>query len=134
MSTPSPQACPCGSGSTYTDCCGRWHEAFATQATLTAPSPEALMRSRYSAFVLDLRAYLLATWHPSTRPAELEPPEDGLKWLGLAIKAAAQSDTDHGTVEFVARSKLGGRAHRLHETSRFVREQGCWYYLDGDLR
>lgn len=92
------------------------------------------MRSRYSAFVLDLRAYLLATWHPSTRPADLEPPEPGLKWLGLTVKSATLQDAEHGTVEFVARSKLGGRAHRLQELSRFVRERGAWFYVDGDLR
>lgn len=91
------------------------------------------MRSRYAAFVLDLRPYLLATWHASTRPAELEAPEPGLQWLGLAVKHAALQDASHGTVEFVARSKLGGRAHRLHETSRFVRENGAWFYVDGDL-
>lgn len=91
------------------------------------------MRSRYTAFVRDLRDYLLATWHTSTRPADLEPPEPGLKWLGLDVKRAVLQDEDHGTVEFVARSKLGGRAHRLHETSRFVRENGAWFYVDGDL-
>lgn len=91
------------------------------------------MRSRYAAFVLDLRPYLLATWHASTRPAVLEAPEPGLQWLGLAVKRTALQDADHGTVEFVARSKLGGRAHRLHETSRFVRENGAWFYVDGDL-
>lgn len=91
------------------------------------------MRSRYSAFVLDDRAYLLATWHPSTRPATLEPPEPGLRWLGLTVKRHEVQDADHATVEFVARSKLGGRAHRLHETSRFVRENGRWFYVDGDL-
>lgn len=91
------------------------------------------MRSRYSAFVLDLRDYLLASWHASTRPAELEAPEPGLKWLGLDVKRAAMPDADHGSVEFVARSKLGGRAHRLHEVSRFVRENGEWFYLDGEL-
>ena len=92
------------------------------------------MRSRYSAFVLDLHAYLLASWHASTRPASLEPPEPGLKWLSLDVKRAAQQDADHGTVEFIARSKLGGRAHRLHESSRFVRENGEWLYVDGDLK
>lgn len=92
------------------------------------------MRSRYSAFVLDLREYLLASWHASTRPALLEPPEPGLRWLGLEVKRASLHDADHGTVEFVARSKLGGRAHRLHEVSRFVREDGRWYYVDGELR
>ncbi len=92
------------------------------------------MRSRYSAFVLDKLPYLLATWHPSTRPASLEPNPPGLKWLGLDVKAAADQDTDHATVEFVARSRLDGRASRLHETSRFVREGGQWFYVDGDLR
>jgi SEC-C motif-containing protein len=91
------------------------------------------MRSRYSAYVRDLNDYLMATWHPSTRPSTLEPQPEGLRWLGLQVKAASQSDADHGTVEFVARSKLGGRAHRLHETSRFVREQGQWWYLDGSV-
>lgn len=126
--------CPCGRPAAYADCCGTLHTAFAQGHGLTATTPEALMRSRYSAFVLDLRDYLLATWHPSTRPPSVEPPEPGLKWLGLEVKRAAQQDDDHGTVAFVARSKLGGRAWRLQETSRFVRENGAWYYLDGDLK
>lgn len=86
------------------------------------------MRSRYSAFVLDLRPYLLQTWHVDTRPESLEPPEPGLKWLGLEVRQSALLDPDRGTVEFVARSKLGGRAHRLHEVSEFVRQDGRWYY------
>ena len=90
------------------------------------------MRSRYSAFVLDLRPYLLASWHASTRPAQLDDPEAGLKWLGLEVKAH-QPTGDTATVAFVARSKLGGRAHRLVETSRFVREDGQWFYVDGAL-
>jgi SEC-C motif-containing protein len=125
--------CPCGSGRSHDTCCGTLHAAFAGGVGLLAATPEALMRSRYSAFVLDLRPYLLATWHASTRPAELEPPETGLKWLGLVVKRAVMQDVDHGTVEFVARSKLGGRAHRLHEVSRFVRENGEWFYVDGTL-
>jgi SEC-C motif-containing protein len=91
------------------------------------------MRSRYSAFVLNELDYLLATWHPSTRPASLEPNEAGLRWLGLEVKRHARQDADHATVEFVARSKLGGRAHRLHELSRFVREDGRWFYIDGKV-
>ncbi|MDG0853235.1 YchJ family protein [Roseateles puraquae] len=126
--------CPCGRPAAYADCCGAVHAAFAQGHGLTASTPEALMRSRYSAFVLDLRDYLLASWHPSTRPVTLEAPEPGLKWLGLEVKRSAQQDDDHGTVEFVARSKLGGRAFRLHETSRFVRDHGAWTYLDGDLK
>jgi SEC-C motif-containing protein len=125
--------CPCGAAKPYATCCGCWHAENAASGRLTAPTPEALMRSRYSAFVLDLRPYLLASWHASTRPAELAPPEPGLKCLGLAVKHAALQDADHGTVEFVARSKLGGRAHRLHEMSRFVREGGQWFYLDGQI-
>lgn len=130
----SPLPCPCGLPADYSRCCGALHEAFADDQRLTAATPEALMRSRYAAFVLDRRDYLLATWHVSTRPAELESPEPGLKWLGLDVKRTAMQDADHGTVEFVARSKLGGRAHRLHETSRFVREGGAWFYVDGDLK
>lgn len=86
------------------------------------------MRSRYAAFVLDLRPYLLATWHPSARPTSIEPPEPGLTWLGLEVKRAAMLGPDRGMVEFVARSKWGGRAHRLHECSEFVLEGGHWYY------
>ncbi|TAK77491.1 MAG: hypothetical protein EPO12_14565 [Aquabacterium sp.] len=122
-------SCPCGSTLAYEACCGRWH---AGPLHLQAPTPQALMRSRYSAFVRDQRGYLLDTWHPSTRPAAIEPPEPGLRWLGLEVKREAMTGEDSGLVEFVARSKLGGRAHRLHETSRFVREGGRWYYVDGD--
>ncbi|HET6788684.1 MAG TPA: YchJ family metal-binding protein [Aquabacterium sp.] len=119
------QPCPCGRPAAYAQCCGLYHTG---PLALQAPDPESLMRSRYSAFVLDLRAYLLDTWHPSTRPAQIEAPEPGLKWLGLEVKKAALLDADRGMVEFVARSKWGGRAHRLHEVSEFVREEGRWYY------
>ena len=92
------------------------------------------MRSRYSAYVLGLTDYLLATWHPRTRPTALEAPEPGLRWLGLEVKHHVPLDDTHATVEFVARSKLGGRAHRLHEISRFERLDGQWLYVDGELR
>ena len=92
------------------------------------------MRSRYSAFVLDLTDYLLATWHASTRPSSIAPNETGMKWLGLEVRRHRVVDADHAEVEFVARSKLAGRAHRLHELSRFVREDGRWFYVDGDVR
>ena len=74
--------------------------------------------------------YLRQTWHPSTRPAALDF-EPGLRWLGLQVLAHQVIDDRHASVEFVARSKRGGRAHRLHEISRFVREDGRWFYLDG---
>lgn len=119
-------ACPCGRPAVYADCCGRYH---AGPIALQAPDPEALMRSRYSAFVKDLRPYLLATWHDTTRPVEIEAPEPGLQWLGLDVRRVGQLDADQGVVEFVARSKWGGRAHRLHEISAFVRENGRWFYV-----
>jgi len=124
-------ACDCGLLRPYDDCCGRYHGG---PLHLQAPDAEALMRSRYSAFVRDLDNYLLATWHASTRPVNLEPNSEGLRWLGLAVKRHSVQDAEHSTVEFVARSKLGGRAQRLHETSRFVREGGRWFYVDGDVR
>ena len=126
--------CPCRSpadAQAYDACCGRYH---AGALHLQAPNAEALMRSRYSAFVQVRLDYLLATWHPSTRPSGLDPDPAGLKWLGLELRRHTPIDADHATVEFVARSKLGGRAARLHELSRFVREGGRWFYLDGDLR
>jgi SEC-C motif-containing protein len=125
--TAAPSACPCGSGLAYANCCGRFH---AGALHLQAPSAEALMRSRYSAYVLGLHDYLLATWHTNTRPAALEPDPPGLKWLGLEVRGHAVQDADHATVEFVARNKLAGRAARLHEVSRFVREDGRWFYVD----
>ena len=87
------------------------------------------MRSRYSAYALGLEDYLLATWHSSTRPASLDlklGPQP--KWLGLEVKATNDAG-DTATVEFVARCRVGGRAQRLHELSRFVCEAGRWYYL-----
>ena len=90
------------------------------------------MRSRYSAYVLKLADYLLASWHPSTRPASMDLAEDdGTKWLGLEINACAENG-DSATVEFVARYRVAGRAVRLHESSRFVREEGHWFYVDGE--
>ena len=122
--------CPCGSQLNYADCCGRYH---AGPMHLQAPTAEALMRSRYSAFVLGLHNYLLASWHPSTRPAHLEADPPGLKWLGLQVRNHRHIDESHAQVEFVARSKLAGRAHRMHETSRFERLDGRWFYLDGQI-
>lgn len=120
-------ACPCGSGCRLADCCGRYHAGAA------APDAEALMRSRYSAYALVLEDYLLATWHPSTRPAALDLDAASPRWLGLEIRRHTPSGDDTAIVEFVARYKLGGRAYRLHETSLFVHEDGRWYYVDGEF-
>lgn len=120
--------CPCGIGAAFADCCGRHIEAG-----VPAPSALALMRSRYSAHVREASAYLLATWHASTRPPEVRFDPPAPRWLGLQIRAVQATDAKHATVEFVARWRIGGRAQRLHETSRFVHEGGRWYYVDGDL-
>ncbi|MDO9602853.1 MAG: YchJ family metal-binding protein [Rhodocyclaceae bacterium] len=119
-------ACPCGRPLPYASCCGLWHGGA------PAPDAETLMRSRYSAYVLELPDYLLATWHPSTRPAELSlATMPRTQWLGLKVNRHAITGQDTATVDFVARHKIGGRAQRLHEVSRFVRENERWYYLDG---
>ena len=113
----------------YEACCGRYH---AGPQHLLAPTPEALMRSRYSAYALGLRDYVLDTWHASTRPEHMERFDSGVKWLGLTVKRASTPSHDEGFVEFTARSKPpgGGPADRLHELSRFVRVDGCWQYVD----
>lgn len=120
--------CPCQSDKRYADCCGPWHKGL--DESKHAPTPEALMRSRYSAYVLGLIDYLLATWHPSTAPGELELSP--VKWLGLEVRHA-ESTGDAGVVEFVARCRDAGQAQRIHEISRFVREDGHWYYIDGEI-
>lgn len=94
------------------------------------------MRSRYCAYVLRDEDYLLRTWHVSTRPRELALHGDApVKWLGLKILAIdASTPANEARVEFVARYTVNGKAGRLHENSRFVREDGCWFYVDGFLR
>ncbi|CAD5371665.1 conserved hypothetical protein [Rubrivivax sp. A210] len=128
MSEEAP--CPCDPARSYARCCGRWHAGV---QHLQAPDAESLMRSRYSAFVLGLGDYLRDTWHADTRPAEAIAFEPGLRWLGLEVRRHQAQDADHATVEFVARCKhSSGRATRLHETSRFLRQGGRWFYVDGD--
>ncbi|MBI5006112.1 MAG: hypothetical protein HZB95_03200 [Nitrosomonadales bacterium] len=121
--------CPCGSTKPYTACCARY-----VAGSEPAPTAEALMRSRYTAYTLLREDYLLATWHPSTRPAALGLAQEvATKWIGLEVKRHEQQDADHASVEFVARYKVNGRAQRLHEVSRFVREAGQWFYVDGEV-
>ena len=128
-------ACPCGRCDAagqplaYAQCCGRYLDDHERRP---APDAEALMRSRYSAFVLERADYLLATWHASKRPSQVSF-DPGVKWLGLEVRDHRVIDADHAEVEFVARQRdRSGRAVRLHERSRFVRADGRWYYVDGD--
>jgi SEC-C motif-containing protein len=139
-----PLPCPCG-GADYAACCGRYHNGTPAPDAAALMKPLAIrlgrqqtpanslvmMRSRYSAYVLKLEAYLLATWHPDTRPAALDLAADNTKWLGREVRKHLSESADRATVEFVARYKVGGRAGRLHEVSRFVREDGRWFYVDG---
>ena len=91
------------------------------------------MRSRYVAFVLCDERYLLATWHPTTRPQSI-PFNQAQKWLGLRILAAKVTGEASAQVEFIARSRVSNAAAvRQHERSRFVREAGAWFYVDGDV-
>jgi SEC-C motif-containing protein len=122
-------ACPCGSGQPLAACCGPRLDGQAP-----APDAAALMRSRYTAYVLGDAAYLLQTWHPTTRPVALHLDEEPRPhWIGLTVKRHEVRDADHALVEFVARYKINGRAFKLHETSRFMRMESRWFYVDGDV-
>lgn len=120
------QACPCGTEITYAHCCRRYHQGKA------APTPEALMRSRYSAFVLELADYLLATWHPTTRPSSLDfavSPD----WTSLQVFSSGET-SGRGAVHFRAIYRTAQGWGYLEETSDFVRERGQWFYVGGDTR
>jgi SEC-C motif-containing protein len=123
---PAREPCPCGSTRLYPECCGPWH------AGAPAPDAQSLMRSRYSAYVLCNEQYLLATWHSSTRPGSI-PFSKNQKWLGLNVIDASVTGGATAEVEFIARSRVSNAAAvRQHERSRFVREGGRWFYVDGD--
>jgi len=112
------EPCPCGSGKMYTDCCKPVIEGA------VAASAEALMRSRYSAYVRGRWNYLHASWHPDTRPSKVSPAST--VWLGLTI-----IQTTEDTVEFIAGFRENGKIMALHETSRFAQVNGHWRYRDG---
>ncbi|WP_437115557.1 YchJ family protein [Streptomyces griseoviridis] len=119
-----PAGCPCGLPAPYDGCCGRFHRGA------PAPTPEALMRSRYSAFVRLDAPYLLRTWHPAARPARLDL-DPGTRWTGLEILATTEGTAFHGTGTVTFRATYRGGA--LHERSRFERVEGAWVYVDGDF-
>lgn len=125
-----PDHCLCGALASYTTCCGRYLDGGQSPETA-----EALMRSRYVAYVRGRSNYLLQTWHPATRPVTLDLEGEPVRWLGLQVRrveCGGFGDTA-GIVEFVARYKVAGRAHRLHEVSRFVREEGRWFYQEAQI-
>ena len=123
--------CPCGSGKIYSACCGLF---IAGDPAIIA---EQLMRSRYTAYVLNDESYLLKTWHIKTRPQALNfAVQDPVKWIGLKVLIFVISDvnSDEASVEFIARYKVNGKAEKIHELSRFVKEGGEWFYLDGEQK
>ncbi|MFF5258487.1 YchJ family protein [Actinomadura viridis] len=123
----SAAPCPCGLPAPLQDCCGRLH-----RGEVQARTAEQLMRSRFSAFAVEDRDYLLRTWHPAARPGRLDF-EPGMRWRRLEILATAEGSPFHteGTVEFRAHYTQGGRPGELHEVSRFVRHEGAWVYHGG---
>ncbi len=137
MSYSKKLLCPCSQNNQhnhnnqqvlFSQCCAR----FIVDAALPQNAVE-LMRSRYSAYVLGVEDYLQSTWHPSTRPASpIIDQQETIKWIKLVVLQHQQSDNnDNASVEFIAHYKIQGRAHKLHEISRFVREDGRWFYLNG---
>jgi len=122
--------CPCTSGLPLRACC-----AVLLDNPGSAPTAEALMRSRYTAFVLGDAEYLLSTWDPAARPAQLNLKQDRTEWLGLEIiscEAGGVGD-DKGRVKFVARFRLHGREQTLREHSRFRKQGDRWLYVDGEV-
>ena len=120
-------SCLCGTEKNYASCCGRFIDGYALPDTA-----EQLMRSRYTAYVNNNFDYLLHTWHPTSRPATLTL-DAPTTWLGLQIKQYQLQSQNHATVEFVARYRVAGKGHRLHEISRFERVAGQWLYVDGSF-
>ncbi|MGI9824860.1 YchJ family protein [Agromyces sp. Marseille-Q5079] len=122
----SGNRCPCTSGLTFGECCGRW-----LAGGETAPTAQQLMRSRFTAFAVGDVGHLLATWHPSTRPADLEL-DPTIRWLRLDIERTERGGPldRSGIVEFTAHYRHDGERGAQHETSRFTREGGAWFYVD----
>lgn len=118
--------CPCGWGEPYGQCCGRFHHGQAH-----APTAEALMRSRYTAFAVGDVDYLRRTWHPRTRPSDLTLDPD-VEWRRLVVVGTRHGGPfdDEGTVEFEAHHRSGRQRGVQHETSRFVRKSKRWLYVD----
>ena len=122
--------CHCGTEMSYAQCCEPFHNG--TDFPRTA---QTLMRSRYSAYVVKNADYLLATWHKTTRPNEIDFSQDNTMWQKLVIlhiKKGGVKD-DKGRVEFNAFYIQDGEERLLHEISRFKKISGRWFYVDGVL-
>jgi len=130
MNKASSSTCICGLNNPLNACCGRVHADIANATTAVE-----LMRARFSAYSTDKLDFIRQSWHSSTRPAQIEPNEAGFVWLGLDVldTQAGGKDDEQGEVEFIASYSLNGHTGKLHERSRFAREQGQWRYLDGKL-
>lgn len=127
------QLCPCGSNLSLDECC----QPYLCE-TKPAPTPSALMRSRYTAYVLKNASYLIATWHPDCQPENWrESLQEGFAttdWQGLRVIGQQPGrDEEEGFVEFAARFTETGQTqiHLIHERSRFLRLKDRWYYIDG---
>ena len=127
-------SCPCGSGLEFEQCCRP-----VLAGDRKAPTAEALMRARYTAFVRADVAFLTQSLHPAHRHDHDEAATrrwaERSQWLGLEIvdTIGGQSSDDEGEVEFIATFKERGAVRRHHERSRFLREAGAWYFVDGEL-
>lgn len=122
--------CPCGSGYNYKKCCKPYHDGS------PAPTAEALMRARYSAYKLAQEEYLFHTWHPGSRPKQISlGTEHTVDWTRLEIIRTEEGGANDkkGVVEFKAFYAVDGKTGYLHETSHFVKEDNQWYYFDGDI-
>ena len=126
--------CPCCSGKSYGDCCNLF-----LGSTTPAPTAEQLMRSRYTAFTLEKAHYLVETHHAQSRKQDelkaLKKSFKGMMWTGLEIIAthAGTAADSQAEVEFIAHFQSFGKAGCLHERSRFTKEEGRWFYVDGDI-
>ena len=126
--------CPCLSGKEYAACC----EAI-INGSQAAPTAEALMRSRYSAFVKSAIDHLQNSLHPDYRadfdPASTKEWADNSEWLGLKIlnTTGGGKDDQEGTVEFIALFRINGVTYEHHEIGEFKRHNGLWYYTDGKV-
>ncbi|CAH9017794.1 YchJ family protein [Candidatus Nitrosacidococcus sp. I8] len=123
--------CPCNSGLNYPECCGVYHSGEKQASTA-----ETLMRARYTAFAIQNKEYTIATWDNTTRPKKIDFPKSETQWNRLEIieKKKGEENDSKGIVEFKAYYSLNDKQYVLNEISRFKKQQGYWYYLDGKVK